>query len=128
MSSILTNNGAMVALQTLKGINSELGKTQEMISTGRSVNSAKDNASVWAISKSMESDVQGFKTISDSLSLGESSISVAQQATETVTDLLTQIKGKIVASQEENVDREKIQTDIGALREQITSIVDSAQF
>lgn len=128
MSSILTNNGAMVALQTLKGINSELGKTQEMISTGRSVNSAKDNASVWAISKSMESDVQGFKTISDSLSLGESSISVAQQATETVTDLLTKIKGKIVASQEENVDRDKIQTDISALREQITSIVDSAQF
>lgn len=128
MSSILTNNGAMVALQTLKGINSELGKTQEMISTGRNINSAKDNASVWAISKVMESDVQGFKNISDSLNLGESSVSVAQQATETVTDLLTQIKGKIVASQEENVDRDKIQTDISALRDQITSIVDSAQF
>ena len=34
MSSILTNNGAMVALQTLKGINSNLAKTQNEISTG----------------------------------------------------------------------------------------------
>jgi flagellin len=36
-----------------------------------------------------------------------------------VTDLLTKMKEKIVASQEENVDRVKIQTDIDALRDQI---------
>ena len=47
MSSILTNNGAMVALQTLKSINTNLGKTQDMISTGKSVGNAKDNATVW---------------------------------------------------------------------------------
>lgn len=128
MSSILTNTSAMVALQTLKGINTDLSKTQNEISTGKSVATAKDNASVWAISKVMESDVKGFKAISDSLSLGESTVAVARSASETVTDLLTQIKGKIVASQEENVDRTKIQTDISALRDQINSITGAAQF
>ena len=128
MSSILTNNGAMVALQTLQSINKNLGSTQSQISTGKAVGSAKDNAAVWAISKTMESDVAGFKAISSSLSLGESTTSVARQASETVTDLLTQMKGKIVASQEGNVDREKIQTDIKALREQIGSVVGAAQF
>ena len=128
MSSILTNNSAMVALQTLKSINGDLSKTQSMISTGKSVASAKDNASVWAISKVMEADVKGFKGISDSLSLGESTVAVARQATETVTDLLTEIKGKIVAAQEENVDRSKIQTDIDALTDQIKSVVGAAQF
>ena len=44
MSSILTNNSAMVALQTMKGINANLNKTQADISTGKSVASAKDNA------------------------------------------------------------------------------------
>jgi flagellin len=128
MSSILTNNSAMVALQTLKGINSNLSKTQNEISTGKSVATAKDNASVWAISKVMESDVKGFKGISESLSLGESTVAVARNASETVTDLLTDIKGKVVAAQEQNVDRAKIQTDITALRDQITSIVGAAQF
>ena len=47
MSSILTNNSAMVALQTLKSINMDLGKVQSEISTGKTVESAKDNASVW---------------------------------------------------------------------------------
>ncbi|MCV2872467.1 flagellin [Defluviimonas sp. WL0050] len=128
MSSILTNSSSMVALQTLRSINMNLSKTQDEISTGKSVASAKDNAAVWAISKVMEADVKGFKGISDSLALGESTVAVARQAAETVTDLMTEIKGKIVAAQEDNVDRAKIQTDIVALRDQINSVVGAAQF
>ena len=77
MSSILTNTSAMVALQTMKGINANLNKTQADIATGKSVASAKDNAAVWAISKVMESDVEGFKGISDSLSVGSATLTVA---------------------------------------------------
>jgi flagellar M-ring protein FliF len=47
MSSILTNTSAMVALQTMKGINANLNKTQADIATGKSVASAKDNAAYW---------------------------------------------------------------------------------
>lgn len=47
MSSILTNTSAMVALQTLKSVNSNLTKTQEEISTGKRVATAKDNSTVW---------------------------------------------------------------------------------
>jgi flagellin len=128
MSSILTNNSAMVALQTLKSINNDLSKTQAMISTGKDVASAKDNSAVWAISKVMESDVKGFKAISESLSLGESSVAVARNGAETVTDLLTDMKEKIVAAQGENVDRTKLQADIDALSDQIKSVVGAAQF
>lgn len=128
MSSILTNTSAMVALQTMKGINANLNKTQADISTGKSVATAKDNAAVWAISKVMESDVEGFKGISDSLSVGSATLTVARNASETVTKLLTEMKGKIVAAQAENVDRGKIQTDIDALTKQIESTVGAAQF
>ena len=128
MSSILTNTSAMVALQTMKGINANLNKTQADISTGKSIATAKDNAAVWAISKVMESDVEGFKGISDSLSVGSATLTVARNASETVTKLLTEVKGKIVAAQAENVDRTKIQTDIDALTKQIESTVGAAQF
>ncbi|MBP6735903.1 MAG: flagellin [Rhodobacteraceae bacterium] len=128
MSSVLTNNSAMVALQTMKSINANLNKTQSEISTGKSVATARDNAAVWAISKTMESDVKGFQGISDSLALGSSTVEVARQASETVTDLLSDMKKKIVAAQEDNVDRAKIQTDIVALRDQINSVVGAAQY
>ncbi|MGH1414315.1 MAG: flagellin [Pelagimonas sp.] len=128
MSSILTNNGASVALQTLKAINSELSTVQTEIATGKKVSRPGDNAAVWAISKTMEADVAGFKTISDNLSLGQSTVAVARQGAETITDLLTDMKGKIVAAQEDNVDRTKIQADIEALTTQINDITNAAQF
>ena len=128
MSSILTNNSAMVALQTLRTINTNMSKTQNEISTGKSVSNARDNSAIWSISKTMESDVKGFKGIADSLALGSSTIAVARSASEQITDLLTEIKGKIVAAQEDNVDRDKIQTDLSALRSQISSITGAAQF
>ncbi|MEL7011804.1 MAG: flagellin [Pseudomonadota bacterium] len=128
MSSILTNNSAMIALQTLKSVNMNLADTQEMISTGKKVANAKDNSAIFAISKTMESDVQGFKAISESLGLGQSTVAVARQASETITDLLVEMKGRIVAAQEENVDRSAIQSDIDALEAQINSVVGAAQF
>ncbi len=128
MSSLLTNNSAMVALQTLNSINKNLAMTQNEISTGKSIASAKDNSAIWAISQVMQSDVEGFQAISDSLALGESTVAVGRNASEQVTELLGQIKEKIVAAQEENVDREKLQTDLASLRDQITGIVSAAQF
>lgn len=126
--SILTNQGAMVALQTMKSINKDLSGVQDMISTGKKVATSKDNAAIWAISSIMESDVSAFKAVSDSLALGESTVAVARNAAEQVKDSLIEIKDKIIAAQEENVDREKIQADVDAIRSNIKSIVGASQF
>ncbi|PVH28506.1 flagellin [Pararhodobacter oceanensis] len=128
MSSIMTNNSAMVALATLRNINSNMAETQSQISTGKSVATAKDNAAVWAISKTMEADVQGFNGVSDALALGSSTVAVARSAAETVTELLTEMKEKIVSAQGENVDHAKIQADIAGYAAQIDGVVKAAQF
>lgn len=128
MNSLLTNTSAMVALQNLRTVNKGLTMVQEQISTGKKVGNARDNAAIFAISTVMQSDVKGFEAISQSLNLGGSSVGVARGAAEKITELLTEMKGLIVAAQEDNVDRTKIQTDIEQLRGQIDQIVDSAQF
>lgn len=128
MSSILTNNSAMVALQTLKGINSELVKTQNQISTGKDIANAKDNSAIWAISKVMESDVAGFNAVADSLALGEATVAVASAGAEQITDLLNQIKEKVVAATGENVDYTKLGADVTELTNQVNSIISASQF
>lgn len=129
MSSILTNNGAMVALQTLKGINSNLAKTQDEISTGKSVATAKDNAAVWAISKVMEADVSGFKAISSSLALGAQSVGMAREGAEQITGLLTKMRDTIVTAQNATnaQDRGKLQEDVTNIRKQIEGVVKGSQ-
>lgn len=128
MSSILTNNSAMVALQTLKSINSNLAKTQDQISTGKDIASAKDNSAIWAISKVMESDVSGFKAVADSLSLGESTVAVALAGAEQITNVLNEMKEKVVAATGENVDYTKLTADINESIAQVTSIINASQF
>jgi flagellin len=128
MSSILTNNSAMVALDTLRGINKNLASVQNEISTGKSISNAKDNAAIWAISTVMSTDVESFKQISDSLNLGSSTVGVARVAAEKVTGLLQDMKELIVTAQGANVDRTKIQTQISEIRENIGSVVGAAQF
>ncbi|RYG91480.1 flagellin [Loktanella sp. IMCC34160] len=128
MSSILTNNSAMVALQTLKSINGNLAKTQDMISTGKEIATAKDNSAIWAISKVMESDVKGFSAVSESLSLGESTVAIANAGAEQITNLLNEMKEKVVAATGENVDHAKITADVDELKNQITSIISASQF
>lgn len=128
MASLLTNESSMVALTTLRQINKDLSMVQQEVSTGKSVSNARDNAAIWAVSTVMQSDVDGFDAISTSLGLGAATVGVARNAAERVTDLLQDMKDLIVAAQEDNVDRNKIQTDIDQLESQISTIVDAAQF
>jgi len=128
MTSILTNNGAMVALQTLKTVNNSLEETQNQISTGKEVGSAKDNSAVWAISKSMESDIQAFEAVSDALDFGEATVAVASSGMEQIVETLKEMRELAVSGVSENVDHDKIEADLAKKREQIESIIDSASF
>ncbi|EEW57174.1 flagellin [Epibacterium sp. DP7N7-1] len=128
MSSILTNHGAQIALRTLKTINGNLTDVQNSISTGKRIGSAKDNAAVWSIAKTMESDISGFRSIKDGLAMGEATVAVASAGAEQIVEKLTEIKELIVSAQSENVDHATIQTDIASKVEQVEAIIAAAQF
>lgn len=129
MSSILTNNSSMVALETLRNINKNLSMVQNEISTGKKVNSAKDNAAVWAISTVMSTDVESFKQITDSLNVGSATVGVARTAAEAITAQLQDMKELIVSAQQDlnDSDRATIQTQIDNIRSTISGIVSAAQ-
>ena len=131
MSSVNTNKGAMVALETLRGINKNLSDVQSQISTGKKISSSTDNAAIWSIATVMESDVKSFGQVSDSLNLGSATVGVARSASEQVTNLLQEAKALIVGANDPSVsdaDRSKYQTDLTELTGTIGAIVDSASF
>ena len=128
MASILTNSSAMVALQTLRSINSGLEGVQSEISTGLKIGDSKDDAAIFAISEVMRSDVAGFEAIKSSLDLGSSSLGVASQAVDNVGNLLEDIKAKIVDAGNPANDATIIQNEITSLVGQVGSIISAAQF
>ncbi|MFQ6756158.1 flagellin [Cereibacter sphaeroides] len=127
MSSILTNTSAMVALQTLRSINSGLAKTQDEVSTGKAVGSAKDNAAIWSIAKVMETDASSFKVIGDQLAVAESTLAVGVTGAEQVVSLLKEMKDLAAGAANDTADFAKVQAAITAKSDQITAVINGSQ-
>src|SRR5690349_20242691 len=126
MTSLLTNNAAMTALQTLTQTNKSLEMTQNRISTGQRVASAQDNAAYWSIATTMRSDTSALSTVQDALGLGSATVDVAYTAMTTAKDVVSEMKKKLVAAKQPGVDRAKVQSEITELQNQLTSIGDAA--
>ncbi|TGD61862.1 flagellar protein [Tabrizicola sp. WMC-M-20] len=128
MSSILTNTSAMNALTALRSVNSNLETTQNRISTGLKINSAKDNAAYFSISETMNSDSAMYKAIDEGLTLTKNSVATARLGSETVTDLAKQFVERVAFAQGDAVDRVAIQAELTALSERIATTVQQSTF
>jgi len=131
MQSVNTNVGAMIALQNLNSTSSMLQKTQQIISTGLKVASAKDDGATYAIAQSQRATVSSLDAVKDSLNRGSSVVDVAMSAGDSVTSLLSQMKDKALAASDTSLDttsRAAMATDFNSLRDQITKTLSNASF
>ena len=129
--SVHTNQAAMVALQNLNKTHDNLSDVQNRISTGLIVGSAKDNASVWAIAQGQRGDIGALSAVKMSLDRAQSIAEVSMTAGESVSDLLVQLKEKVVSAQDPSLDatsRGALNADYKAVLRQITQVLQNAQF
>src|SRR3954452_7471780 len=127
--SVNTNVGAMAALQSLSSTNRDLSTTQSRINTGFNVASTKDDSATYAIAQSLRGDLGGLKSVSSSLSRAKSVVDVATAGAEQISDVINQMKAKAYQSADAGIDtnsRDAINKDFVALRDQITTIVNSS--
>jgi len=130
-NSVHTNTSAAIALQNLTRTNERLGDVQSRISTGLKVEGAKDNAAIWAIAQQQRADVGAFSAVKQSLDRATSIADVALSAGESVSDLLNQLKEKVVAAKDSSLktqSRELLNADFQALLKAIASAVSNATF
>ena len=128
MTSIMTNAAAMGALQTLRGISSNMEDTQNAISSGYRVKDASDNAAYWSIATTMRSDNKALATVSDALGLAAAKTDTAYTGLDSSISVIEEIKAKLVAAREPGVDKTKINSELTELKSQLTSISKSASF
>ncbi len=130
-NSVHTNNSAAIALQNLTRTNDRLGDVQSRISTGLKVQGAKDNAAIWAIAQGQRADVGALSAVKQSLDRATSIADVALSAGESVSDLLNQLKEKVVAAKDSSLktqSRQLLDSDFKALLKAISSQINNASF
>lgn len=131
MNSVNTNAGAMAALQNLNKSNMELQTVQNRINTGLEVAGAKDNGGIYAIAQRMRAQVAGYGVVQQSLDRGEATLDVALAAGEAISDLLIEMQEKALGASDASLDtasRTALNEDFKALRDQINTIVNNAEF
>jgi flagellin len=131
MTSVNTNYGALVALQSLTQTTRELSEVQNRVNTGLKVASAKDNGAVFAIAEGQRARVASLGAVQDGIDRATSVIDVGLSAGEAIGDILKQLKDKAVAAQANDLSqdqRDALQADFAALRDQINQIANAATF
>jgi len=133
MLSVNTNAGALSALRNLEANHKWLETLQERITTGYKVGSVTDDAAIYSIAQRMRGDLSGLRATMDSLDRATSAVDVALVATESISDILIEMKGKmasLLSAQKNNDDAaiEAYTADLDAYREQIKLMISSANF
>ena len=128
-NSINTNYGAAIALQNLNATNAALSTTQNRISTGQKVSSAKDNGAIFAIATTQRATMGAMDAVKNSLQRGQSIVDVALAAGDTATSALQEMKALAVNIASSTGDAQTAYlADYNALGKEVASALSGASF
>ena len=131
LNSVNTNKGAMIALQNLNATNKDLGTVQNRINTGQKIATAKDNGAIWAIAQNQRAESASLNSVISSLQRGQSVADVAMSAGTAISDILVQMKEKVLAATEAGLStasKAALSDEYKSLRDQIDTIANNATF
>jgi flagellin len=131
MTVINTNISAIRAANASNVADKMRGISMERLSTGKRINSAKDDAAGLAISTTMTSQVrgmqQGIRNANDGISLAQT----AEGAASEVTNMLQRVRELAVQSKSGTYqlsDRNAMQSEVTNLTQQISDVLTNTKF
>ena len=131
MSVINTNINALRASNASSAANQMLGTAMERLSTGKRINSAKDDAAGLAIATTMTAQVrgmsQGIRNANDGISLAQT----AEGSLNEVTNMLQRVRELSVQSASgtyQDSDRTNMQAEVDQLTAQIGQVISNSDF
>lgn len=132
MAVIYTNISAIKAANASNSANKMLGTAMERLSTGKRINSAKDDAAGLAIATSMTAQVrgmnQGIRNANDGIALAQT----AEGSLNEVSNMLQRVRELAVQSAsgtyQDATDRAYMQTEVDELTAQIDQVITNSEF
>jgi flagellin len=131
MAVINTNIAAMKAANASTSASKLLGSAMERLSTGKRINSAKDDAAGLAIATTMTSQVRGMTQAIRNANDGIALAQTADGALGEVNNMLQRIRELSIQSKSgtySNTDRGNLQAEVAQLTSQIDDILTNTKF
>ena len=131
MSVINTNISALKASNASKVANKQLGTAMERLSTGKRINSAKDDAAGLAIASGMTAEIRGMSQAVRNANDGISFAQTAEGALNEVTNMLQRVRELAVQSKSGTysaTDRTNLNAEASQLQAQVSDILTNTKF
>jgi flagellin len=131
MTVISTNSAALRAQNGSRVAESSLQTAMERLSTGKRINSAKDDAAGLAIASTMTAAIRGMSQSVRNANDGISFAQTAEGALGEVSNMLQRIRELAVQSASgtySDTDRTNLDTEVTELKSQITNILATTEF
>ncbi|MBN8502066.1 MAG: flagellin FliC [Sphingomonadales bacterium] len=132
MAVINTNISAIRASNASNSAGKMLGTAMERLSTGKRINSAKDDAAGMAIATSMTAQVRGMNQAIRNSNDGIALAQTAEGSLNEVTNMLQRVRELAVQSAsgtyQDATDRAYMQTEVDELTAQIDQVITNSEF
>jgi flagellin len=123
--AIATNTGALMAAASATSVNKDMETSMERLSTGKRINSAKDDAAGVAIASRLSSEIRGTNQAIRNAQDGQALINTAEGAHKEIETILQRMRELAVQSSNDtndSTDRSNLQAEFSALTTEINRI------
>ncbi len=130
-NSVMTNYGAMVALQSLNRTADEMSTTQKRVSTGLRVADAKDDGAAFAVAQKVRGDVAGVTSANEQLGNAKGLLDTTLAGLTQIGSALKDVKTVMIKLADDNVtgeDRTNYEKQYDQLAKQIGQYVNDATY
>ncbi|MBO6898125.1 MAG: hypothetical protein JJ868_12200 [Shimia sp.] len=123
--AIATNTGALMAAASASSVNKDMETSMERLSTGKRINSAKDDAAGVAIASRLSSEIRGTNQAIRNAMDGQGMLNTAEGAHKEIENILQRMRELAVqAANDTNgaLDRSNLQIEVDQLTTEIDRI------
>ena len=126
-----SNTQANLALRNLYRINNKVALHQERLSTGKRINSAKDDAAGFALAATLKERLSGMKIAKQNIQNAQSVLSIVEAGQQKSIEILQNMREKMLRVQDSTLttdQRKSLLDQLTELKSELTDIYNSVKW
>ena len=126
-----SNTQAELALKNLYKVNNKVALHQERLSTGKRINSAKDDAAGFALASSLKERLSGMKIAKQNIQNAQSVLSIVEAGQQKSIEVMQEMREKVLRAQDAtltNDQRQSLLDQLNELKNELTDIYNSVKW
>jgi flagellin len=131
LNSVVTNTGAMIALQSLDKTNSSLNSVQKQVSTGYRVADATDDGAAYAVAQSVRSTVGALTTANQQLGSVQGLLSTTESSLNDISNTMGSMRDVLIdlaSSSVQGNERTQYESQYQSLLSSVKNFIQDANY